>query len=105
MAEVKTWTVEEIEEARRGKCIHDGCPDFPAVCPHECSSRSANMLRAFAAQTRQVEAMREWLETERDTWRERRHTVEVKEFGHGVHAEAECALGKFTALFPKDGAQ
>ena len=109
------FTVEQIEAMASG-CDTRYCSEFrplPDLAPDYCDfcgedeerHRLIAMLRAFALQTQRIEQMREWLESERDDWCERRHTVEAKEFGHGVHAEAECALQKFAALFPKDGGQ
>jgi len=106
MAEVKTWTMEEIEAAAATAADHEYKPfswhsfswrrDLCETCGcskdrHEWGA----MLRAFAAQTRQIEQMREWLRGEE---------CDSSPIDNGMKT-AKRINQKFTALFPKDGAQ
>lgn len=89
MAEKVTWTVEEIEgAAARFEWNATQARKSRAVDVALFWDNDAAMLRAFAAQTRQVEAMRKWLDSIADV--------------DNCYGHAET---KFAALFPKDGAQ
>lgn len=94
-----TWTVEEIElQASEYEKSGKFAARFGATGVAVERKRDAAMLRAFAAQTRQVEMMREWLENQANK--------AVADNGVSMLSEMACkTIHQFNELFPKDGAQ